>query len=237
MPPKKRDYIPENRSIAKKRCKTSDLQSYDSDEFEERDNYCYVNVLPNPVDSGESDSSDSEEVGEYESDYESSEHEYGNFQPKHSYQKISANYDCSQKKLEEKHEYIWLNGEKSLNSEHLSYENEILLKAADEPSNGNLHSDEYVDGGSAPVSALCVLTAALRWPRRAWLAQASFGGRGRRSCTQAGVDGIEAPFLSASEFREPLRLNLDPLIPNFGGDTFLAGGSRFVNWLFRKKIW
>lgn len=91
-------------------------------EIQENDNHFDFTILPDINDSEESETDSIDEIDE------SPTNENNLPFPEHSYSKIHDDYNNSQKKIEEKHEYVWLKGEKIYNDPLI---NEILLSNSD----------------------------------------------------------------------------------------------------------
>lgn len=88
------------------------------------DNHDQIVFLPNADDSGDSDQLESDLDDNAEADdFEA----FDDTLPRISYQKSIENYREDQQKLEERHSYVWVNGEKVYDND---VQNEILLTDA-----------------------------------------------------------------------------------------------------------
>ncbi|XP_058810121.1 piggyBac transposable element-derived protein 3-like [Phymastichus coffea] len=123
--PKRKNETSASATVSKNRHKKKYKVSSSSIEFDEEENYDEAVFIPNPDSSGESDGDDSR----YENDdFDDSENEVEEFFPSSSYRKVLQGYEPSQKKLEDDHQFVWVDGEKKY---HSNLKNEILLSEKD----------------------------------------------------------------------------------------------------------
>ncbi|XP_066599933.1 piggyBac transposable element-derived protein 3-like [Prorops nasuta] len=104
-------------------------------EYDEREEFINANIIPNADDSDESDSDistngNSEDSSEDNSDSEQVDNSTSTFTV-HSYDDVYKSYSSSQKKLENDHQYKWLDGEYNHNR---TFTNEIFLRKSDKES-------------------------------------------------------------------------------------------------------
>lgn len=119
-------------SIHSERPSRSNPSAQGAIEYDEREEFINANIIPNADDSGESDSDismngHSEDSSEDNSDSEQVDNSTSTFTV-HSYDDVYKNYSSSQKKLENDHQYKWLDGEYNHNR---TFTNEIFLRKSD----------------------------------------------------------------------------------------------------------
>lgn len=122
-------------SIDSERPSRSNPSAQGAIEYDEREEFINANIIPNADDSGESDSDismngNSEDSSEDKSDSEQVDNSTSTFTV-HSYDDVYKSYSSSQKKLENDHQYKWLDGEYNHNR---TFTNEIFLRKSDKES-------------------------------------------------------------------------------------------------------
>ncbi|XP_058799307.1 piggyBac transposable element-derived protein 3-like [Phymastichus coffea] len=111
--PKRKNETSASATVSKNRHKKKYKVSSSSIELDEEENYDEAVFIPNPDSSGESDGDDSRYENE---DFDDSENEVEEFFPSSSYRKVLQGYEPSQKKLEDDHQFVWVDGEKKYHS-------------------------------------------------------------------------------------------------------------------------